>query len=263
MAPKNNGSLLARLGEARRSAGTLGLVSLVWSHFWMLLSGRGLFGRFATWMATWFVPPYYGRSYLAGWGTKSFVSPKAAIHHSDLHLGPNVFIDDHVVIFQGSKGGAVELGASVHLYRENIIQTDYEGSVSIGEETLIQARCIFSAMKGSIRIGRGVQVAPNCTFYPYDHGIAPGELISRQPIQTRGDIVIEDDAWLGVGVIVLSGVRIGKGAVIGAGAVVSRDVPDGAIAMGVPARVVKMRAELAKEEITSITGTRTSAGATR
>ena len=75
--------------------------------------------------------------------------------------------------------------------------------------------------------------------------------------------MIEDDAWLGVGVIVLSGVRIGKGAVIGAGAVVSRDVPDGAIAMGVPARVVKMRAELAKEETTSITGTRKSAGAHR
>ena len=248
MAPDNNRSILARLGEAWRSVGTLGFVSLLWSHFWMLFAGLSRLGRVATWLATWFVPPYFGRMYLAGWGSRSFVSPKATVHHADLHLGPNVFIDDQVLIFQCKEGGAVELGSGVSLFRENIIQTGYKGSVSIGEESQIQPRCIFSAMKSSIRIGRGVQIAPNCTFYPYDHGIAPGELISRQPLQTRGDIVIEDDAWLGVGVIVLSGVRIGKGAVIGAGAVVSRDVPDGAIAMGVPARVVKMRAELAKEE---------------
>ena len=62
--------------------------------------------------------------------------------------------------------------------------------------------------------------------------------------QSGGDIVIDDDALLGVAVIVLDKVRIGKGAVIGAGSVVTRDVPDGAIATGVPARVVKMRSEL-------------------
>jgi acetyltransferase-like isoleucine patch superfamily enzyme len=54
---------------------------------------------------------------------------------------------------------------------------------------------------------------------------------------------VDDDAWLGVGVIVLSGVRIGKGAVVGAGAVVTHDVPDGAVVAGVPARIVKMRIE--------------------
>ena len=63
-------------------------------------------------------------------------------------------------------------------------------------------------------------------------------------MQTKGGIVIGDDAWLGVGVIVLDGVKIGKGAVVGAGSVVTRDIPDGAIATGVPARVVKMRRDL-------------------
>ncbi len=62
-----------------------------------------------------------------------------------------------------------------------------------------------------------------------------------QPLQTKGGIFIHDEAWLGYGVIVLSGVQIGKGAVIGAGSVVTRDVPDNAIAVGVPARVVRMR----------------------
>ena len=53
--------------------------------------------------------------------------------------------------------------------------------------------------------------------------------------------MIEDDAWLGLGVIVLDGVTIGRGAVIGAGAVVTGDVPPYAIAVGVPARVVGSR----------------------
>jgi len=66
---------------------------------------------------------------------------------------------------------------------------------------------------------------------PSDHGVAPGELIEAT-IANKGGIMI-DDAWLGFGVIVLD-VRIGKGAVVGAGAVVTHDVPDGAIAVGVP-----------------------------
>jgi acetyltransferase-like isoleucine patch superfamily enzyme len=97
----------------------------------------------------------------------------------------------------------------------------------------------LSAYKGSIIIGRGVEIAPNCAFYPYNHGIEPGEPISRQPLQTKGDIIIGDNAWLGFGVIVLDNVKIGKGSVIGAGSVVTHDIPDGSIAVGVPARVIR------------------------
>jgi acetyltransferase-like isoleucine patch superfamily enzyme len=59
---------------------------------------------------------------------------------------------------------------------------------------------------------------------------------------TKGGIRVGDDAWLGFGVVVLDGVSIGKGAVIGAGAVVTSDIPDNAIACGVPAKVVRARA---------------------
>ena len=95
-----------------------------------------------------------------------------------------------------------------------------------------------------IRIGAFAEIAPNCAFYPYDHGYKANELIRCQPLQTKGGIVIEDDVWLGFGVIVLDGVKIGRGAVIGAGAVVTGDIPEGAIAAGVPARVTKMRSDL-------------------
>jgi acetyltransferase-like isoleucine patch superfamily enzyme len=58
---------------------------------------------------------------------------------------------------------------------------------------------------------------------------------------SKGPIVVEDGVWLGVGTKILAGVRIGRGAVIGAGSIVTHDVPAGAIAIGVPARVVRMR----------------------
>jgi acetyltransferase-like isoleucine patch superfamily enzyme len=97
------------------------------------------------------------------------------------------------------------------------------------------------AHKASIRIGRGVAIAPGCAFYPYDHGITSGTPIASQPLTSRGDIVVGDGAWLGTNVIVLSGVEIGRGAVIGAGSVVTRSVPEEAIAVGNPARVIGRR----------------------
>jgi acetyltransferase-like isoleucine patch superfamily enzyme len=202
---------------------------------------RGL-GRTATRLATWCAPPYRARRSLARLYPWGYRDPGADIHHPELQLGANVFIDDRVVIFQGNAtGGKVELGDGVAVYRNSFLETGDGGSLTIGAHTTIHPGCQLMAYKAPIRIGRGVGMAQNCALYPYDHGTEPGESIHRQPLQTKGGIVIEDDAWLGTGVIVLTGVRIGKGAVIGAGSVVWRDVPDGAIATGVPARVVKLR----------------------
>jgi acetyltransferase-like isoleucine patch superfamily enzyme len=173
-----------------------------------------------------------------------FVAPDASIFHSDFRRGQHVFVGERVVIYQADQGGPVAFGDGVHVHRDSIIETGQGGGVFIGAHTHIQPRCQFSAYKGSIRIGRDVQIAPYCSFYPYDHGTDPGELISKQPVRSKGDIMIDDDAWLGVGVCVLDGARIGKGAVIGANSVVTSDIPDYSIAVGVPARVVKSRAEL-------------------
>lgn len=69
----------------------------------------------------------------------------------------------------------------------------------------------------------------------------------------RGPIVLEDDVWVGTNALILSGVRVGRGAVVGAGAVVSRDVPSYAIVCGVPARVVRYRFdELTRQELLQV-----------
>lgn len=214
----------------------------------MRYAGLSFGGRVATRLAAWWAPPHTARYYLARLNPKGYIDPDAIIYHRNCSMGANVFIADRVVINQGKGEGRVELGDRVHLLRDSVIATGMGGSVTIGADTYVQPRCQIMGFKGPITIGCGVQIAPNCAFYSYNHGFAPDELISKQELYTKGGIVIGDDAWLGVGVIVLDGVRIGNGAVIGAGSVVTRDVPDGAIAFGVPARVVKMRSELKYRE---------------
>lgn len=218
-----------------------------WIRFWMRHAGLSRTGRIATRLATWFAPPYKSRSHLAIYNSKGYIAPSANIRHGNLKLGAHVFIGDRVIIYQ-SDGGSVELADHVKLYADIILETGEGGHLTIGAETHIQPRCQLMSYEGPLQIGRRVEIAPNCAFYPYDHGFAPGENIRNQPLTTKGGIIIGDDVWLGVGVIVLDGVRIGTGAVIGAGAVVTKNIPDNAIAFGVPAQVVKMRSDLAQKD---------------
>lgn len=70
---------------------------------------------------------------------------------------------------------------------------------------------------------------------------------------SKGKIIIEDDVWIGMNSLILSGVKIGKGAVIGAGSVVSKDIPPYAIAVGNPCKVIKYRfSEAIMEKVNKI-----------
>ena len=216
-----------------------------WAKLWMQFSGLGPFGRIATRLAGWRVPAYKGRGYLARLHSAGYISPSASVYHTKLNLGKNVFIGDQVVIYQAKEGGEVNIGQGSKIHLGTIIETGNKGSLTIGCDSHIQPRCQFSAYAGSIIIGDAVQIAPYCAFYPYDHEFAHGKPIKEQPLRSKGDIVIDDDAWLGVGVIVLAGVHIGKSAVIGAGSIVTRDVPGRTIVAGVPARVLRHQKDAA------------------
>jgi acetyltransferase-like isoleucine patch superfamily enzyme len=223
---------------------SFGILAKYWSLFWMQFAGLGFLGRIAARLAAWFAPPHKGRVVLARMSRRGYIEPTATIYHSNLRLGTHIFIGDRVMIFQRENGGPVELGNRVYIYRDTIIETGLGGYVTVGENSSIHPRCQLNANVSPIKIGCGVMIGPSCALYSYDHGIAPNMSIRKQPLQTKGGIVIDDDVWLGFGVIVLDGVRIGKGAVVGAGSVVTHDVPDNAIAVGVPARIVKMRSDL-------------------
>lgn len=215
----------------------------LWPRFWMQFAGVSRVGRIAAWVAGWFYPSYKCRHALAKLSLNGYISPSATINHPNLTLGKYIFLGDGVTIFGRAEDESVVLGDEVYLNKDTIIESGHGGSLIIGARTTIQPRCQLSAYKGEIRIGDDVQIAPNCAFYPYDHGMSPDKPMKQQPLISKGGIYIGDDVWLGYGVIVLDGVHIGKGAVIGAGSVVNQSVPAGAIAVGVPARVVKTRDE--------------------
>lgn len=228
-----------------------------WSWFWMQwvelipVGQANQLGRLATWLATWCAPPYKARTYLAGMSSRGYVACDAVIYHKKLRLGRNVFIDDRVVVFQCEEGGSIELGDSVQVFRDTIMETGEGASLSVGAGSSILQRCSLHAYVASIRIGSRVLIGPNCAIFSYDHGMESAQSIRAQPCTAKGDVEIGDESWLGAGVIVLSGVRIGRGAVVGAGSVVTQDIPEYAIAGGSPARVLKMRGELSRPQATN------------
>jgi acetyltransferase-like isoleucine patch superfamily enzyme len=75
--------------------------------------------------------------------------------------------------------------------------------------------------------------------------------MSQQGIYTA-PVVIEDDVWIGIGAVILQGVRIGRGSIIGAGAVVNRDVESGTVVAGVPAREIRQRNDDKSDSIQTI-----------
>ena len=233
--------LQTKLQTKIQVSGLSGLFTTAWMWFWMQGSGFSYLGKISTAIATWLAPPYYARRCLARYHPQGYIAPGATIYHQLLQLGANVFIGERTTIFQDRDGGEVVLGDRVHLYGDTYLQTGDAGMINIGNDTHIQPRCQFSSYKAPIKIGSKVQIAPECAFYSYAHGIAADQLIKEQPLTTKGGIIIEDDVWLGYRVIVLDGVSIGQGAVIGAGSVVTQDIPPNAIAVGIPARIVKMR----------------------
>lgn len=207
----------------------------------MSYAGTSRSGRFAARLASAFAPPYMARNYLALFGPNPYIDPQAVIHHGDLDVRPQVFIADRVIIYQATEGGRVTLSNNVNILRDCVLETGVGGTISVGADTYLHPRCQVMAYKGHISIGDHVAIAPGCAFYAYNHGMKSDELIKRQPLETRGGIQIGDGAWLGFGVIVLDGVTIGAGAIVGAGAVVTDDIPDNAIAVGNPARVISHR----------------------
>ena len=91
---------------------------------------------------------------------------------------------------------------------------------------------------GNIYVGDRVMIGPNVTIATANHPLEPE--LRAKGLQINRDVVIGENAWLGAGVIIVPGVTIGKNAVIGAGSVVTRDIPDNALAVGNPARVLRI-----------------------
>lgn len=116
--------------------------------------------------------------------------------------------------------------------------------LSIGDNTFIGEFNNIRATGGEIIIGNNCNISQHCTLVSSNHSIVKGINISEQKWdETKVGIFIGDDVWIGANSVVLPGVRIGNGAVIGAGSVVTKNIPDNAICVGNPARVIKFRGD--------------------
>ncbi len=116
------------------------------------------------------------------------------------------------------------------------LQIEYGYQTTIGAHTFVNVGCVILDV-GRVRIGADVQIGPNVQLLTPTHPLDPEQ--RQTGFEAAEAITIEDNVWLGGGVIVCPGVTIGRDTVVGAGAVVTKDLPPRVLAVGIPARVIR------------------------
>ena len=162
-------------------------------------------------------------------------------HPHKIHIGDNVVIDDNCLIdAKGESNAGIRIASGVFVGRNTILSCK-NGDIDLAEGANLGFNCeIFSASR--VRIGRNALIAAYCYLIGGDHDFSDASRPVLAQARTSIGITVGDGAWLGAGAKVLDGVEIGANAVIGAGAVVRDSVPERATAVGVPAKVVGIRA---------------------
>ena len=160
-----------------------------------------------------------------------------------LKIDPTAKISPLADIEDSTRGTLIQIGARTFLDAfVKIKPAGGVGDVVIGADCAINSGTVIYTGNG-VRIGDAVAIAANCTLAPTNHAIADtSRHIRLQGFQpSKGGIVIEEDVWLGAGVVVLDGAVIRQGAVIAAGSVVRGEVPAYEIHAGTPARRIGRR----------------------
>jgi UDP-3-O-[3-hydroxymyristoyl] glucosamine N-acyltransferase len=168
-----------------------------------------------------------------------------------VRVGKDCFIErrESFMHFRSEHRPGLVLGDGVRVYAWTTFNIEPTGRLEVGAGSVLVGAVFMCAEH--VRIGESVVVSYNVTiadsdFHPTDPdqrmldavANAPfGDRALRPPISTR-PVIIEDGAWIGIGAIILKGVHIGKNARVMAGAVVTRNVPPGAIVAGNPARLI-------------------------
>lgn len=123
-------------------------------------------------------------------------------------------------------------------FEHNIYISSGKDKVKIGHHCEINENVFIQG--GTI--GNYVMIGPNSVILNSTHNHQKTDLpMILQGARLNLNPTIEDDVWIGRNVIILPGIRIGKGSIIGAGAVVTKDVPPYSVMGGVPAKVIKNR----------------------
>ena len=132
--------------------------------------------------------------------------------------------------------GKVRFGHDALIFPGLYLETNDVGSIEIGDGVVL-SRGVHIVARAGIIIGHGTMIGEYSSIRDANHAHVPGVKI-REAGHASRPIWIGDEVWIGRGVTVLGGVTIGNGATVGANAVVTHDVPPGAMVAGVPAREI-------------------------
>jgi acetyltransferase-like isoleucine patch superfamily enzyme len=164
-------------------------------------------------------------------------------HPHKIRIGSNVVVDDNCLLdAKGETNRGITIGNGVFIGRNSILSCK-NGDIEIDDGANIGFNCeLFSASR--VHIGRDTLLAAYCYLIGGDHDFSDvSQPVLAQSRKSEG-VTIGSGGWLGAGAKILDGVSVGDGAVVGAGAVVRSAVPPGAIAVGIPARIVGQRGEV-------------------
>jgi acetyltransferase-like isoleucine patch superfamily enzyme len=213
------------------------------SGFWSLLKYE-LIALFASWMPGALGLFLRSRLYpilLGECGRGAIFGANVVLRHPHkVLIGNGVVVDDGVVLdAKGTTNKGIQVGDNVFLGRNTIVYCQ-NGDISIGKNSNVGSNCqIFSS--GKCVIGENVLIAAYVYVIGGGHAYEDdGSPIIAQERVSKG-ITIGDGVWIGAGVKILDGVSIGSDSILAAGSVVTKDVPEGAIVGGMPAKVLRMR----------------------
>lgn len=138
------------------------------------------------------------------------------------------------------KSIAKSCGEAVAVYSNTYILNPQ--NLELGSNVTIQPMTYIEA-SGGVKIGSDTSIAHGVSIMSETHNTAERDVLFKCQGMTYKPVIIGEDTWIGAKATILAGVTIGDKVIVGANAVVTKDLPDYAVAVGAPAKIIKYRGE--------------------
>ncbi len=133
-------------------------------------------------------------------------------------------------------GAESYFGVDCKIYASELSKVSIGSNVSFNSNVMINARG-----KGTISIGNNVLIGPNVVLRSSNHSFLTTKLPVIKQGMIDGEIIVQDDVWIGSNAVILPNCKIGEGVIVAAGAVVTSDIESYTIVGGVPAKLIRKR----------------------